>query len=68
MVKELMDKNNSTINAALLGVIIALLAWNLKTTQDLTVSFAVISEKVFRLEGDIKPHYGQQANGTKAEG
>lgn len=43
-----------SLNTALAGCIIALLSWNIWTTQQLSIDVAVLSEKVESLESKVK--------------
>lgn len=42
------------INMVLAGCIIALLSWNIWTTQQLSIDVAVLAEKVESLENKVK--------------
>ena len=41
------------LSKVMLGVIVALLAWNIKTTYDLSINVAVLNEKVTNLREDF---------------
>lgn len=46
-------------NKILAGAIVALLAWNIATTHSISVSVAVIQEKVMVLQQDVNRLRGQ---------
>lgn len=48
------QQKENLMNKALASAIIGLLTWNIYTTQALTISMAVISEKVARIEEIVK--------------
>jgi uncharacterized small protein (DUF1192 family) len=41
------------INKLMVGAVIALLGWNIYTTQELTVKVAVLTEKMERIEMEL---------------
>lgn len=48
------QQKENLMNKALASAIIGLLTWNIYTTQALTISMAVLSEKVARIEEIVK--------------
>jgi hypothetical protein len=47
------DKDN-WMNRGMQGAILALLAWNIYTTHELTINMAVLNEKVSQIEKLVK--------------
>ena len=45
-----LDPRDSTMNKVLTGAIIGLLSWNIFTTHQLSISMAVLNEKVLQIE------------------
>ena len=48
------QQKENLMNKALASAIIGLLTWNIYTTQALTISMAILSEKVARIEEIVK--------------
>jgi len=42
------------LNKLMVGAVIGLLAWNLYTTQQLTIDVAILTEKIIRLEREFQ--------------
>lgn len=48
------ERREALLNKASIAAIIGLLTWNIYTTQALTVSMAVLAEKVARIEDIVQ--------------
>lgn len=48
------QQKDDLVNKLMAGSVIALLSWNIWTTQQLTIDVAVLTEKILQLEKALK--------------